>query len=118
MSQLYINDVLTSTQKVAFNKLTAFKKDGILAEGTALALQLKHRRSFDFDIFISKSIPFNFAWEVRKIFGRRMKIIKESENELTFLTPKNTKITFFNIPLSHFIKLSKLIQSPFSTGEI
>jgi len=107
MSPLYINNVLTPAQRVVFTRLAALKRVGILVGGTALAFQLKHRRSFDFDIFTSKNIPPDLAWEVKKIFGKKIKVIKESENELTFLTPKKVKITFFYYPFKPLYKIIK-----------
>ncbi len=107
MLQLYIDNVLTSTQKVIFTKLSALKNFGILAGGTALAIQLKHRRSFDFDIFTSKNIPLDLAWEAKKVFGKKIKVIKESENELTFFTAKKVKITFFHYPFKPLYKIIK-----------
>lgn len=106
MSPLFINDVLSSTKKVVFEKLAALKRVGVLAGGTALAFQLGHRRSFDFDIFTSKEIPSEFAWEVKKVFGK-IKVIKESETELTFFTPKKVKITFFHYPFKSLYKIIK-----------
>ena len=108
MSRLYINEVLTSNQKAVFGKLRVLKRIGITAGGTALSFQLKHRRSYDFDIFTSKNIPPDLAWEIKKIFGKKIKVIKESENELTFLTPGKIKITFFYYP---FRPLYKIIRT-------
>lgn len=106
MSLLFINEVLSPAKKVVFEKLAVFKRVGILAGGTALAFQLGHRRSFDFDIFTSKEIPSNFAWEVKKVFGK-IKVIKESETELTFFTPQKIKITFFHYPFKPLYKIIK-----------
>lgn len=107
MLRLYINEVLTPAQKFVFNKLSVLKSVGILAGGTALAFQLKHRKSFDFDAFTFKTIPSNFSWELRKIFGRKIKVIMDSERELTFLTPQNIKITFFHYPFKPLYKTIK-----------
>lgn len=104
MSQLYINETLPPGRRKIFAKLISFKKIGILAGGTALALQLGHRRSFDFDIFTSKEIPPEFAWEVKKAFGE-IKVIKESETELTFFTARKIKITFFHYPFKPIYKI-------------
>lgn len=109
MSRLYIKEILTPAQEKIFSQLRDFKKNGIMGGGTALAFQLKHRRSYDFDIFTTKSIPSNLAWEIRKIFGKKMKVIQESENELTFFTPSKFKITFFYYP---FKPLYKIIKTP------
>ncbi|MBZ1348580.1 MAG: hypothetical protein KYQ20_02380 [Candidatus Nealsonbacteria bacterium] len=105
MSPLYIDSVLTPAQKVVFRKLTVLNYVGTLAGGTALAFQLKHRKSFDFDIFTSKNIPPDLAWENKKIFGKKIRVIKESENELTFVTPKKVKITFFYYPFKPLYKI-------------
>ena len=107
MSPLYIDNILTPTQKVVFTKLSVLKQVGILASGTALAFQLKHRKSFDFDIFTFKNISHDLAWENKKIFGSKIKVVKESENELTFFTPKKVKITFFYYPFKPLYKTIK-----------
>ena len=106
MSPLYIKNILSPFQKAAFEKLEVLKRVGILAGGTALALQLGHRRSFDFDIFTSKEIPSEFVWEVKKVFGE-IKVIKESETELTFFTARKIKITFFHYPFKPLYKVIK-----------
>jgi len=107
MSPLYINNVLTINQKAVFAELRALKQIGIMAGGTALAFQMGHRRSYDFDIFTPKLIPLNLSWEVRKIFGKKIKVIQESESELTFFTPKKVKITFFYYPFKPLYKIIK-----------
>ncbi len=55
MSKLYF-EILNSKQQKVFAFLKEFSKLGVLGGGTALALQLKHRKSYDFDIFMAKSI--------------------------------------------------------------
>lgn len=107
MSQLYINEVLTLNQKSAFAKLKGLKKIGIMAGGTALAFQLEHRRSYDFDFFTVRKIPTNLSWEIRKIFGKKIKVIQESENELTFLSPQDIKVTFFYYPFKPLYRIIK-----------
>jgi hypothetical protein len=112
MSPLSINEILTLKQKTIFEKLTPYKKSGIMAGGTALAFQLRHRKSYDFDIFTPKTIPANLAWEMRKTFGKKIRVIKESENELTFLTPDKFKITFFYYPFKPLYKAIKTSSLP------
>lgn len=109
MSQLYIKEVLTPHQKTIFLKLKLFRKIGVMAGGTALAFQLGHRRSYDFDIFTPKNIPLNLSWEIKKNFGKKIKVIKETETELTFFTPLKFKVTFFYYP---FKPLYKIIKTP------
>jgi hypothetical protein len=107
MSRLYINQALTPNQKVVFEKLRSLKQTGVMAGGTALSLQLGHRRSYDFDIFTSKNISPNLSWEVKKIFGKKIKIVQDSEVEFTFFTPKKVKITFFYYPFKPLYKTIK-----------
>lgn len=109
MSRLYIKEVLTANQKTVFIKLKSLKKIGVMAGGTALAFQLGHRRSYDFDIFTSKNIPADLSWEVRKIFSKKIKVVKDSENELTFFTPTKVKVTLFYYP---FKSLYKTVKTP------
>jgi len=119
MSQLKKNnilnlyfEVLTDGQKREFPNLIKFRKLGILAGGTALALQLGHRRSYDFDIFFSKPLIKNLLQKARRIFGK-ISIVNRFEEELSFITPFNVKITFFYYP---FYPLFSLV--PTSSIEI
>ena len=51
MTKLYL-DVLDEPRRKVFERLSVFTRlGGVLAGGTAMALQLNHRRSDDFDIF-------------------------------------------------------------------
>lgn len=86
--------VLTELQKKEFPKLAKFAHLGVLVGGTALALQLKHRRSYDFDIFLPKPLPPNLRVKTRKIFGP-LEIVRHNSGELTFFTSSGLKITFF-----------------------
>ena len=52
MSEIHLELFDTNRQNV-FVQLSEFKTFGYLAGGTALALQINHRKSFDFDIFIN-----------------------------------------------------------------
>jgi len=49
-------ELLDENQLKVFKTLKAFKKNAVLAGGTALALQLNHRYSFDFDLFQIKPV--------------------------------------------------------------
>lgn len=102
-SNLYF-EVLTKPQKEEFPKLKEFRKLGFLTGGTALALQLGCRRSYDFDIFLSTPFSKNFPQKVRKIFGK-ITILNRFEEEFTFITPSNLKITFFYYPFPHLLPL-------------
>jgi len=92
-------DVLDKTRLDTWEKLANFKSIGVLAGGTALALQLNHRRSFDFDIFSLKTIPKNLLLKLRKTFaGNELEIVVDSAHELTVLLKQEIKISFVFFP--------------------
>lgn len=87
-------DVLTKTEQDVFSKLSLFKTYGYLAGGTALALQLKHRRSYDFDVFVKKPIQRLLRRKVDKVFGKVDFYVDTSE-QISFKTREAIAVTFF-----------------------
>lgn len=71
MSEIYL-DILDKKRQRVFEKLAAFADNGYLAGGTALALQLNHRKSVDFDIFVSQPLSRQFLRKVREVFGEEI----------------------------------------------
>ena len=67
MSKIYL-EIFDKPRLNVFEKLRAFKSDGYLAGGTALALQIKHRISYDFDVFISHSIDNTLRQQIKSVF--------------------------------------------------
>lgn len=96
MSRVYF-EVFTEAEKKEFPKLAKFAEAGILARGTALALQFKHRRSYDFDIFCSDELPKNLSRKAQDVFGK-IATINRFEDNLTFTTSSGAKITFVYYP--------------------
>lgn len=98
--------MLKSEQRKIFEKLKNFP-DFYLIGGTALALQLGHRISVDFDLASSKKIPNSFYQKVKKIF-KEFKITLEikSPEQLTFLINKSS-LTFLYFPFPPIKKLKK-----------
>ncbi|MBI3458752.1 nucleotidyl transferase AbiEii/AbiGii toxin family protein [Candidatus Azambacteria bacterium] len=74
-----------------------FKKDFYLAGGTALALQIGHRDSIDFDFFSEQDINTKKLFEqLREIFKKHTLLnIQEELNTLTVLVDDFIKISFF-----------------------
>lgn len=94
MSKLFL-DILDSNRKDTFEKLKNFNNIGVLGGGTALALQIGHRISYDFDIFINQNIDKNIWRKSKNIFGQDSTKILENEDQLDLITPNNIKVTFF-----------------------
>lgn len=82
-----------------FEKLPYVSKDAILTGGTALALQLGHRKSYDFDLALETPIEKLLLRKVIEVF-KEYKITPQidSPNELTFGLTKNIKVTYFHYP--------------------
>ena len=74
---------IKSEQKEIFNKLKHFP-EFYLVGGTALALQIGHRISVDFDLFSEKEISPKLLDKVQKIFnGREMEIVINHSEQLS-----------------------------------
>src|SRR3989338_2239354 len=100
-------EVLTKKGLELLPKLKQFE-GFYLAGGTALALQIGHRTSVDFDLFCQDNIPKKLLVEVTKIFpefkGDISPLINNPE-ELSLLI-NEVKITFLNYPfpvLNNFV---------------
>src|SRR3989344_7052484 len=76
-----------------YNQLIHFQNIGYLAGGTALALQINHRISVDFDIFVSSAISNQLRLKAERVFGN-LKYYVESSDQISFTTEKNINITF------------------------
>jgi len=80
-----------------------------LAGGTAIALHLGHRRSYDLDFF--SPAPFDKG-DPRRFLGPLGRLIVEQENEGTFLgTLDDVRISFFIYPY-------RLLASPVLFGAV
>ncbi len=110
MSDLFL-EILDQNRREIFSKLGKFSDIGILAGGTALALQIGHRLSFDFDIFTNQPLPINLWDKIRGVFGAGCMRTMEIEGQLNFITPQAVSVTFFHTdfpPLFPTIKTSSI----------
>lgn len=91
----------------------------VLGGGTALALQLAHRKSFDFDFFSSTSIAKGLLEKLSKAI-LIANVAVDTSDELTFFTKSGVKITFVYYPFPHAFPLKKLKNGLqlFSVGDI
>ncbi len=95
MSTLILES-LDKNRLAVFNKLGSFRNLGVLGGGTALALQIGHRVSFDFDIFTFKELDSNLWKKVKTVFGKGSVKTLDTSQQLNLITPENVAITFFN----------------------
>jgi predicted nucleotidyltransferase component of viral defense system len=90
--------ILNSQRQAILKALTlVFGKDYYLAGGTALALQIGHRESLDFDLFASREITFATKRKlVKKFTDYKPQTLVDTSDELSLVLGKNIKITLLN----------------------
>ncbi len=90
-------DILDSERQEILPLFKEFKKDFYLAGGTALALQIGHRDSIDFDFFSPNSFNNADLFErcSRTFSSHEVRKIQEEENTLSILIKDRIKISFF-----------------------
>lgn len=92
-------DILDKKRQEVLEKIIPLVRDFTLGGGTALALQLKHRVSFDFDFFSPKTISKNLLEKISNVVDVGS-IAIDKDTELTFFTKEDIKITFLHYPFS------------------
>ena len=91
------SEALTEEGSKLFPALTAFG-DFYLAGGTALALQIGHRLSVDFDLFSEDLIDRTLLAKVKKVFaGSPVEAAINNPDELTAFVA-GVKVTFLSYP--------------------
>ena len=94
MSKLIL-ETLDNKRIYTLNKLRSFRDLGTLGGGTALALQIGHRKSYDFDIFVNKEIDKSVWKKVKEVFGENSYKVLDTPEQLNLVTPESINITFF-----------------------
>jgi hypothetical protein len=94
-------EILTKKQKKLLPILKYFsEKDFYLAGGTALALQLGHRESIDFDLFTQKKFDnLEILKDLRQISKRKRNVIIDKLDEYTIIE-NDVKLTFLRYPFN------------------
>lgn len=99
MSKMFLAQLFDPKRKEIFQKLSGFKKMAVLGGGTAIALQLGHRKSYDFDLFTKQLISPGIKQTVLATFGKeKIQVLNDTSRELTFFTHSQIKITFLHFP--------------------
>lgn len=80
-----------------FQKLMPFRKEGVLAGGTALCLQITHRLSFDFDIFIQRELERKDLVKLRRLVKIK-EVVKNTSEHLKVITLQNIAIDLVYYP--------------------
>ena len=115
ISKLHL-DILDNKRLDVLTKLTPYISNFVLAGGTALALQINHRKSYDFDFFSSEEISPNFALKLRNILVIQS-IAVDTSDELTLYTSDTAKISFIYYPFSEYFKTGNENQLTYYLSE-
>jgi len=91
-------DILDHKRSEILPLLSNFKDDFYLAGGTALALQLGHRDSIDFDFFSTNSFSTEeLFYKIERVFiGHQIVKIQEAKDTLTLIIDQSIKLSFFS----------------------
>ncbi|MEK7527846.1 MAG: nucleotidyl transferase AbiEii/AbiGii toxin family protein [Patescibacteria group bacterium] len=106
-------NILVKTQTDLLPLVKIFSSSFYLVGGTALALQLGHRRSIDFDLFTDKSFDsLRIRSDIKQ--GHTInRILIETRTEFTLLVD-NVKMTFYGYPypIEHQVNFNDIISLP------
>jgi len=86
---------LTEVGATVFPRLSRFYPDFYLVGGTALALQIGHRMSVDFDLFSDEELPRALLQKVRRVFPKTTVVPTINNPEQLNVTVSGVKVTLF-----------------------
>lgn len=106
-------EILNKKQIALLPLISNFSKDFGMVGGTAIALQIGHRRSIDFDLFTNKELENQRILNQVSSFQKIEKILVNSSEELT-LVAGGVKITFLRYPyeISYSEIIPDLMRTP------
>lgn len=90
-------EILSEKQMELLPLIRQFRREYYLAEGTAVALHIGHRRSVDFDLY--KNSPINHKKNLRKIeeSGLNYEITRRTSEEMN-ISVGDVRLTFLEYP--------------------
>ena len=92
-------ELLDKERRKVFENLRVFSEMAVLGGGTALALQIAHRLSFDFDLFLDRQLERKDFLKLKKAF-KLVKVEINTPEQLTVITDSNVDITLLYYPYS------------------
>ncbi len=95
------HEILDEARKNLLERLIPYTKGFVLSGGTALSLQIGHRKSFDFDFFSQEEISKILLEKISKVFSIN-NVSVDSTDELTIFDKDMIKITFLFYPFKPY----------------
>lgn len=108
MSHLFL-DQFDKERQAVFPKLAALAPPFTLAGGTAIMLQIGHRKSYDFDCFCVEPLTISMRKKLLKLFGARTTIRYDTPEIFSVITPELVEVTLVSYP---YPSLRPTIQTP------
>jgi len=110
---MFHKEILTEEQVKLLPLIKKFKRNYFLVGGTAIALQIGHRRSIDFDLFTKSRINRRVLEELIKKNGFKFKTLYQTPQEWTFFIGE-VKITFYQYlhPIEAKLNFENIIRMP------
>lgn len=113
-SKLHL-EILDPKRRKLLSSLLPLVSGFNLSGGTALALQITHRQSFDFDFFSPEEIPALLLTKISKKI-RIGTVIKNNADELTFMTADEIKVSFICYPFKALFE--KIVDGSLSVFDL
>ncbi|MEK7091054.1 MAG: nucleotidyl transferase AbiEii/AbiGii toxin family protein [Patescibacteria group bacterium] len=107
MTKLFL-DVLDNPQKKLWEKLGVLSQNScVLAGGTAIAMQIGHRISEDFDLFVPETISRATRKNAYELMSEIERVPIDDNHQLTILSRGGLKLTVVSHPYAPLYKLVK-----------
>ena len=111
-------ELLDPQRQEVFNKLRPFRKEAILAGGTALCLQIAHRFSFDFDLFFERELTSKDLKKLKRLVKLK-EVGLETSEQINAITIENISMNLVYYPYRPlFKKIQTFSLSLFSAKDI
>lgn len=106
-------EILNEEQIALLSFLQTFKSKFYLVGGTAIALQIGHRESIDFDLYTEKQFSTSLIHKKITTNFKQFKLLHRAEDQAHYLI-NGVKMTFFHYPypIHPTVKFDKIILLP------
>lgn len=112
MTELFL-DILDEPRRTFFPRLSVFTPmGGVLGGGTAIALQIGHRYSLDFDIFFPDAITQNHTKEALLLGNGQGERRVDTTEQFTITYPSGINLTLLSYPFPPLYSTKKTSGAP------
>ncbi len=106
-------EILSEQQRELLPFIAQFRRNFYLVGGTAIALQMGHRRSIDFDLFTAKKINKSRIREkVFELSYRKQTLFDDVDQAHFYINEVKTTFFHYPYPVEHLAMLDGVISMP------